>query len=515
MSFVLDYASNEHSKDNENEADSNVHGSNESNEFLDWENDTNDSSVRLSNDSSESKINFQTGDSIDHLSTKLQSTELVSIKRSQSTQCFSVYDTPDQSLTAKDESSTLHQSATKDHCSSSDHDEPNKSFEEMGISKEVLNALKEKGIEKPNDLQSNLLPELIKNKTSNIFVKSFPHSFKTTAYLIGAIERIDTSIDRVQCVILHPSLLAAVNTAEAAKEIGKYKVNFKVDFVTKFSELADCNGHLVVLTIEQMQRLLNTRTIGKIDLIIIDQLDLLFQKDNNITMISEVFKAIKDKVGQYQFYSNAPGNYALNVVRNRNFISSDPVILDEMRLDWMKNFLHFFTKVEKKSKYKVLLKLIDCTMLDKLLIFVRSKQAGQHLCKNLREDGYKNKICSLIGGTNTKERLIAINDFNKLPKAILIVQYPVALGIPFEDLSLIINYDLPQKYSSLFSEYFLRITSVSKIRDGKPNFIVNLVDSQVNDNLDNIKRIEEYFACKMIKLIVGSVSTKDRVIYFK
>lgn len=115
------------------------------------------------------------------------------------------------------------------------------SFDELPIAPEMMNGLKQLNIEKPNELQSVLLPELIGKKYKDVFVRSRPHSGKKIAYLINAIQRVDTTLNRVQCVILTPSYELVVSTAETAKEIGEFK-NLKVDYATENELIENCQG---------------------------------------------------------------------------------------------------------------------------------------------------------------------------------------------------------------------------------------------------------------------------------
>ena len=130
--------------------------------------------------------------------------------------------------------------------SSDDQPESNlaKSFDELHIAPEILNGLKQLNIEKPNELQSVLLPELAGKKYKDVFVRSRPHSGKKVAFLINAIQRIDTTVNRVQCVILTPSYELVVSTAEMAKEIGEFK-NLKVDYATEDELIQNCQGKLL------------------------------------------------------------------------------------------------------------------------------------------------------------------------------------------------------------------------------------------------------------------------------
>lgn len=259
-------------------------------------------------------------------------------------------------------------------------------------------------------------------------------------------------------------------------------------------------GHIIVTSLHLLHQCLSSKKIGKIDCLILDELDLTLSRDKNIGRLREVVGLLKDKVGQYQFFSNCSGNYALNVIRNH--ISPDPAVIDQLKMNCLNNYFHFYWEI-KNPKHNSLLTLLKNVILDKVLVFAKNSEI-EFVCRSLKAVGFKN-ILSLDLNSTIQERLIAINNFNTIKKAILVLVYPLTHGIALDKLSIVINYDLPPSYSYLNVEYFHRIARCTN-HDEKPNFIVNLVDER---SKANIAKLENFLGTKMIHLI-GNRERRER-----
>jgi ATP-dependent RNA helicase DDX6/DHH1 len=94
-------------------------------------------------------------------------------------------------------------------------------FQSFGLSKEVLLGIHDMGFEAPSPIQEETIPVALKG--SNIIARAKNGTGKTASYSIPIIQNIDTSINKVQALVLVPARELAMQTSLVIKELGKHK----------------------------------------------------------------------------------------------------------------------------------------------------------------------------------------------------------------------------------------------------------------------------------------------------
>ncbi|TDK60804.1 DEAD/DEAH box helicase [Bacillus salipaludis] len=322
-----------------------------------------------------------------------------------------------------------------------------KNFADFQLSKEITRALTILKYDTPTEVQSKVIPLAMKNQ--DLVVKSQTGSGKTASFSIPLCERIEWEEKKPQALILTPTRELAVQVREDVTNIGRFKrikalaVYGKEPF-TKQKEELNQKTHVVVGTpgrvIDHIER--GTLTLEKIKYLIIDEADEML----NMGFIDEVEDIINELPSNrvtMVFSATLPKD----VENLCHKYMKDPVNIDiaasGITTDTIEHRL-----IEVKEGDKISL-LKDVTVLenpDSCLIFCRTKEHVDNVYTELDEANYS---CErLHGGLEQQDRFAVMDGFKMGNFRYLVATDVAARGIDIDQVTLVINYDVPMEKES-------------------------------------------------------------------
>ncbi len=322
-----------------------------------------------------------------------------------------------------------------------------KSFNDYNLSEEITRALAVLKYETPTEVQSKVLPLAMENQ--DLVVKSQTGSGKTASYGIPVCEMIEWEEKKPQALILTPTRELAVQVREDITNIGRFKrikamaVYGKEPFAKQKEELKQ-KTHVVVGTpgrvTDHIQR--GTLILDQIQYLIIDEADEML----NMGFIKEVEAIIKE----------LPSNRVTMV-----FSATLPKNVEDLCHKYMNNPIHIeiastgitsdtieHRVVEVKEREKMVL-LKDVTVVenpDSCLIFCRTKEHVNTVFTELEEANYSCE--KLHSGLEQEDRFAVMDGFKMGNFRYLIATDVAARGIDIDNVSLVINYDVPMEKES-------------------------------------------------------------------
>ena len=322
-----------------------------------------------------------------------------------------------------------------------------KSFKDYHLSDEIKRALAVLKYETPTKVQSNVLPLAMDNQ--DLVVKSQTGSGKTASYGIPICEMIEWEEKKPQALILTPTRELAVQVREDITNIGRFKrikamaVYGKEPFAKQKEELKQ-KTHVVVGTpgrvVDHIQR--GTLILDQIQYLIIDEADEML----NMGFIKEVEVIIKE----------LPSNRVTMV-----FSATLPKNVEDLCHKYMNNPTHIeiastgitsttieHRVIEVKEREKISL-LKDVTVVenpDSCLIFCRTKENVNTVFTELEEANYSCE--KLHAGLEQEDRFAVMDGFKMGNFRYLIATDVAARGIDIDNVSLVINYDVPMEKES-------------------------------------------------------------------
>lgn len=317
-------------------------------------------------------------------------------------------------------------------------------FEQYNLSEEITRALAVLKYETPTEVQEKVIPLALQNQ--DLVVKSQTGSGKTAAFGIPLCDMIDWEERLPQALILTPTRELAAQVREDITNIGRFKrikamaVYGKEPFTKQKEELKQ-KTHVVVGTpgrvIDHIER--GTLVLDQIKYLIIDEADEMLNMGfidavediinelprNRVTM---VFSATlpKDVENLCHEYMENP----INIEIESTGITTDTIE-------------HSLIEVKEEAKMAVLKDLTVVENPDSCIIFCRTKENVDTVFTQLEEANYS---CErLHGGLEQEDRFAVMNGFKMGNFRYLIATDVAARGIDIDNVTLVINYDVPME----------------------------------------------------------------------
>lgn len=322
-----------------------------------------------------------------------------------------------------------------------------KNFEDYHLSEEIRRALDVLKYDNPTEVQKEVIPKALENQ--DLVVKSQTGSGKTASFAIPICEMMEWEEKKPQTLILTPTRELAVQVREDVTNIGRFKrikamaVYGKEPFAKQKEELKQ-KTHVVVgtpgRTMDHIER--GTLELDKIKYLIIDEADEML----NMGFIDEVEAIIND----------LPEDRVTMV-----FSATLPKDVENLCHQYMKNPIHIeiaatgvttntieHAVIEVKDEGKISL-LKDVTVVENpesCIIFCRTKENVDNVYTELEKANYS---CErLHGGLEQEDRFGVMDGFKMGNFRYLVATDVAARGIDIDNVTLIINYDVPMEKES-------------------------------------------------------------------
>ena len=322
-----------------------------------------------------------------------------------------------------------------------------KSFKDYKLSNEIVNALNSLEYKNPTEVQSKVIPLVLENK--DLVVKSQTGSGKTASYGIPICELVDWKENKPQALILTPTRELAVQVKEDFTNLGRFKrikataVYGKQPFAIQKTELKQ-KTHVVVGTpgrvMDHIEK--GTLALDQIRYLVIDEADEMLNM-GFIEQVEAIIKELPRKRVTMLFSATLPEavkNLALNYMKKPTDIEIKATGLTTDKID------HALVVVEENNKLSILKDVTIVENPDSCIIFCRTKDRVDTLCEQLADLGYS---CDKIHGGMVQDiRLEVMNDFKRGDFRYLIATDVAARGIDIDNITHVINYDLPLEKES-------------------------------------------------------------------
>lgn len=318
------------------------------------------------------------------------------------------------------------------------------SFEAFDIAQALKINIKNRGFDKPTPIQSQVINPIIDGR--DVIGLASTGTGKTAAFLIPLINKIFK--DRNQkALIIVPTRELAVQINDEFKSFAKDLHIYSALLIgganmnRQIFDL-DRNPHIVIATPGRLKDLIQRRKISLhiFANIVLDEVDLMV----DIGFINEVkdFVLQMPKIRQSLFFSATIPQKVQNILK---LFVTNPVTISVKQQETSENVDQDVVKIDNPSqKIEVLHDLLIKDGFDKVLIFLRTKHSIDRLHRELEFRGFK--IGAIHGNKSQGQRQRILQSFKRDDIKILLATDVASRGLDIENVTHVINYDLPQTY---------------------------------------------------------------------
>ena len=320
-------------------------------------------------------------------------------------------------------------------------------FKELNIIEPILRVLEEKGYIEPTPIQEKTIPLLLEN--NDIIGIAQTGTGKTAAFAIPILQKLHQKPQKAaapRALILAPTRELAAQISESFKVYGKY-LNLKnlaiyggVGITPQIRALRS-GVDILIATPGRLIDLMNQKKVNleKVEFLVFDEadrmLDMGFMKD--VKKIASSLPEEKQSLFFSATMSNQIAELTRNFLRNPKRVEITP---QATPVDKIEQCVFF---VDQKRKNELLLDLIKQEKLDCVLVFVGMKHKANKISKILVDNGIS--ADAIHGNKSQFQRTRALNNFKTKKIKVLIATDIAARGIDVNNISHVINYDLPNE----------------------------------------------------------------------
>ena len=361
-------------------------------------------------------------------------------------------------------------------------------FDGMGIREDLLRGLYSYGFEKPSAIQQRAIVPITSGR--DVIAQAQSGTGKTSMISLALCQMLDTNTREVQALVLSPTRELATQTEKTALALGNF-MNVQVHACIGGRSIGedirklDHGVHIVSGTPGRVFDMIKRRNLRtrNIKALILDEADEMLNKGFK-EQIYDVYRYLPPETQVVLVSATLPQE----VLEMTTKFMTDPVRIlvkrDELTLEGIKQF---FVAVEKEEwKFDTLCDLYDTLTITQAVIFCNTKRKVDWLTDKMRQNNFT--VSSMHGDMPQKERDAIMGEFRGGTTRVLITTDVWARGIDVQQVSLVINYDLPNNREN----YIHRIGRSG--RYGRKGVAINFVKA---DDVRILRDIEQYYSTQI------------------
>ncbi|KAL6591722.1 DEAD-domain-containing protein [Neocallimastix californiae] len=366
----------------------------------------------------------------------------------------------------------------------SNWDEVTDNFDDMNLKEELLRGVFAYGFEKPSAIQQRAILPVIKGH--DVIAQAQSGTGKTATFSISILQSIDISIRKCQALVLSPTRELAQQIQKVVLALGDYMdckchaciggTNVRDDM-----KILEAGVHVVVGTPGRVWDMINRRALNteNIKMFVLDEADEMLSRGFK-DQIYEVFQLLPPQTQVVLLSATMPPD-VLEVTKN---FMRDPIRIlvkrDELTLEGIKQF---YVSVEKEEwKLDTLCDLYETVTITQAIIFCNTRRKVDWLTEKMQSREFT--VSAMHGEMTQAEREVIMREFRSGSSRVLITTDLLARGIDVQQISLVINYDLPANREN----YIHRIGRGGRF--GRKGVAINFV---TNEDVRMLRDIEQFY----------------------
>ena len=361
-------------------------------------------------------------------------------------------------------------------------------FEDLELKTNLLRGIFAMGFEKPSAIQQKAIKPLIDKR--DIIAQAQSGTGKTGTFSIGMLERIDENLNETQAVILAHTRELAYQIQNVIESLGKFmnlRMNLCIGGTTirdNINELLE-NPHIVIGTPGRVLDMINKKALNtrNLRILILDEADEMLSKIF-LNQIYDIFRFLPNNI-QVALFSATMTPEFFNLTK---CFMRDPIkILVKTNELTLEGIQQYFVNVERNDfKYDTICDLYKSFSISQSIIYCNSRRIVEELAHRLIENNFA--ISYIHGDMTQEERNNIMQEFRSGQSRVLISTDLLARGIDIQQVSVVINFDVPNNIES----YLHRIGRSGRF--GRKGTAINFVTYY---DIKKLHEIEKYYGTEI------------------
>ncbi|MFS0862895.1 DEAD/DEAH box helicase [Fredinandcohnia sp. 179-A 10B2 NHS] len=371
-------------------------------------------------------------------------------------------------------------------------------FKEFTISEEIQRALTALQYKAPTEVQQDVIPRVLAKE--DLVVKSQTGSGKTAAFAIPICEMVEWEENKPQALVLTPTRELAAQVRDEITNIGRFKrikaaaIYGKQSFERQKIELKQ-KTHVVVGTpgrvLDHLEK--GTLIVDNLQFLVIDEADEMLNM-GFIDQVEAIIQTLPVNRVTMLFSATLPEDVAQ---LSHTYMKNPVIIESKSSMDIKQKIEHSFIETDENDKLLLLQSVATVENPDSCIIFCSTQERVDQLFRKLEKAHYS---CDMLhGGMVQEDRFAVMDDFKRGEFRYLIATDVAARGIDVENISLVINYDVPHD-----KERYVHRTG----RTGRAGQTGKAITFVTQKEIPFISEIEDYIGFEITKV---EPPTKDEV----
>jgi translation initiation factor 4A len=363
----------------------------------------------------------------------------------------------------------------------SNWDEVTENFDDMNLREELLRGVYAYGFEKPSAIQQRAIVPCVKGH--DVIAQAQSGTGKTATFSISILQQIDTKLAQCQALVLAPTRELAQQIQKVVIALGDYMGAqcpcIGGTSVREDMRKLDAGQHIVVGTPGRVFDMISRKVLRTYDIkmFVLDEADEMLSRGFK-DQIYDVFRHLNSNIQVVLLSATMPAEVLEVTTR---FMREPIRILVKKEELTLEGIRQFYVSVEREEwKLDTLCDLYETLTITQAVIFCNTRRKVDWLTEKMHQRDFT--VSAMHGDMDQKERDVIMREFRSGSSRVLITTDLLARGIDVQQVSLVINYDLPTNREN----YIHRIGRGGRF--GRKGVAINFVTDDDKRTLNDIEK---------------------------
>jgi len=365
------------------------------------------------------------------------------------------------------------------------------SFDDLDIHENLLRGIYSYGFERPSAIQQRAITPILEG--CDTIGQAQSGTGKTAAFVIGSLHRVDCSKHACQALILAPTRELALQIHKVTLALGDYlgvRCHACIGGKSRDEDIRSLREgpQVVVGTPGRVFDMIGRRhlRVDSLEVFVLDEADEMLSKGFK-EQVYQIFKCLPSTIQVCLFSATIPSD----ILELTERFMRDPVRIlvkkDELTLEGIRQY---FVAVEREDwKIETLCDLYESLTIAQAIIYVNTRRKADVLADQMTRRDFT--VSVMHSDLDSSERELVMREFCSGSTRVLVSTDLLARGIDVQQVSLVINYDLPREVEN----YLHRIGRSGRF--GRKGTAINFVTSS---DVRGMREIERYYHTQIEEL---------------